>query len=504
MRNSLVNSSVSVGAYSIRTLLGFVTRSIFINLLGVEILGLNGLFTNILSFFSLAELGIGTSIVYELYKPIVLNDKEEIKSLMRLYKNVYNAIGIIIGFLGILLVPMLPLFIKENSISGKVYIYYLLFLFNSVVSYFFTYKRSMLNADQKNYITVVNDLLFYCISVALQIILLVFFHSYTYYLIIQITTTIVSNISITFVVNRQYPFLKEKKVKKLSKDVIQNLKKNVVGNVSSQVGTIIVLGSDNIMLSAFVGLASVGLYSNYTLITNSVKSILQQATNAVIPSIGNLIADSTNGKSYRAFKMYWILNAAISYLAGVLVFAFINNFIFIWLGKKYVLPIHTSFFMSLYLVILMYQGTVRTFISAYGLFWQQRWKAMCEAFLNIVISTLLLVIFKLQIDGVLLGTIFSSACINLWFEPYIVFKYGFKSSAWWYIKNTIWFYFSFFITVIPIIMLNRWLIVTSMFNFLLNIIIIGLIIIIIFMAIFSARLDFRSIIIKLIIKQRRK
>jgi len=169
----MLNSSVSSLIYLFRTILGFVSRTFFIKLLGIEILGLNGLFTNVLSFLSLTELGIGTSIVVELYKPIAFNNRESIKSLMRLYKRAYDAIGLAVGLIGIAIMPILPYVMKDYTVTPVVYLYYVLFLANSVVSYFFTYKRSMLNANQANYVTVINDFGFYLVAKSCYVVLCV-------------------------------------------------------------------------------------------------------------------------------------------------------------------------------------------------------------------------------------------------------------------------------------------------------------------------------------------
>jgi len=484
-RFTVINSSVSTVIYIIRTLLGFVARSIFIYQLGVSFLGLNGLFTNVLSFLSLAELGIGTSIVYELYKPIAMNDREKIKSLMKLYKGAYDFIGIVVFCIGMLVIPVLPFIIKNGIHISNVYSYYVLFLMNSVVSYFFTYKRSLLNADQKNYVTVINDFVFYCATIGLQMYFLVAFHSYMLYLLVQIVATITSNLCISHIVNKRYPFINEKKVYPVSKKVTAELKKNIVGNISSQVGSIIVLGSDNILISAFVGLTVVGIYSNYTLITNAIRSTMQQATSAVVSSFGNLVAQSSADKTYSVFKSYWFVNTCVSFISGISIFSFINNFIAIWIGEKYLLPMHTVFLMSIYLVILMYQGTARTFISAYGLFWQQRWKPIFEATINLVFSLLFMGIFHLGVDGVLMGTLCSSIFVIIWFEPYIVFKYGLQRSVKNYAYNTVEFYCKFLLAVFVISKIQPFLIVTNIVDFIKALIVQGIVIAILFFILFG-------------------
>lgn len=439
-RSSVINSGTSATVYMLKTLIGFVSRTIFIKTLGVQILGLNGLFTNLLSFLSLAELGIGTSIVFELYRPIATADHEAIKSLMRLYRRAYTAIGLVIGTIGISIMPIIPLLIKNYRVTGRVYLYFFLFLLNSVISYFFTYKRSMLNADQTNFLTVINDFIFYCVAFGAQMVSLLRWHSFIFYLLIQVIATLFSNISITIIVDRKYSFLREKSISPVSPIIKKKLAKNIVGNVSSQIGAIVVLGSDNLLLSSFVGLTSVGLYSNYTLISNAVRGIISQATNAIIPSVGNLIVSAKSGHTYSVFKSYWLANSTLSFIAGTGLFTFINKFVKIWIGGNYVLADHTALLMSIYVLALSYQGSSRIFSSAFGLFWQQRWKPLFEIVVNLAVSIALLVVCHMGIDSVLIGTLASTWFVDLWFEPFVLFRYGFSRKATWYILNTVGFY----------------------------------------------------------------
>ena len=188
---SVLNSTTSAAVYMIKLLIGFVSRTFFIKYLGSEYLGLNGLFTNILSFLSLAELGIGTTIVYELYKPLATRNIEEINAFMGLYKKAYDIIGIAIGVLGMGVIPFLPIIVGHNVTIHNIPLLYVLFLANSVVSYFFTYKRSILNADQQNYKVIINDFVFYVIVSIIQIGLLLYTSNFTLYLTVQIAFTLI-------------------------------------------------------------------------------------------------------------------------------------------------------------------------------------------------------------------------------------------------------------------------------------------------------------------------
>lgn len=461
---SVLNSTVSFFIYLLRLIVAFFVRTFFIKYLGVEYLGLNGLFTNILSFLSLAELGIGTTIVYELYRPLAQKNNEEIRAFMRLYKKAYTIIGIVIGVVGVTIIPFLPTIVGHNDIPN-VNILYVLFLTNSVASYFFTYKRSLLNADQQNFKTVINDFVFYVLLSVVQVGLLIGTKSFVLYLVVQIVSTILSNLSISFLVDRQYPFLRYGSVAKLPKSKIHSLVKNVVGNLSSQIGSIVVLGSDNILISMFVGLSAVGLYSNYTLITNAAKSLIQQVTNSVTSSIGNLLASNNRERHYEVFKTYLFINTTFDYFCCVGMFALLNPFITIWIGKEYVLPNHTVMLICIYMGLLIYQNTVRNYSSAYGLFWEQRLKPLFEAVVNLAVSVLLLKVFHMGIDGVLYGTIASTLLVDAWYEPIVVFKYGMLRSARWYFLKTGLFYIKFLIGLFSIEFISPWITVNNISSF---------------------------------------
>lgn len=493
---SLINSTISSIIYFLRLILGFVVRTFFIKYLGAKYLGLNGLFTNILSFLSLAELGFGATMVYELYEPLAKRDERKICAYMDLYKRVYSIIGTVIGILGIILIPFLPLIIKNENQIPNVNLYYILFLSNSVISYFFTYKRSILIADQRNYKVLVNDFAFYVLSSVLQILSLIKSQNFTFYLIIQILTTLASNISISNIANLEYPVIKKKSNYTIPKEDVLKLKKNVIGNISGQIGGVVVLGSDNILISMFVNLASVGIYSNYTLLTNSVKTLMQQATNSITASIGNLVIDRNTNKHYAIFKQYLFLNTSLDYLCITGLFALINPFITIWVGKSYLLPKKTVLLLMVYLFLLIYQNAVRNFCSAYGLFWEQKMIPIYEAITNLTFSLVFLICFHLGIDGVLLGTIFSTLTVDVWYEPYILFKKGMHKPLKEYAIRTIFSYIKILGGLLIVHFFSGIIIVDNITNFLIDFLFSSIYIVVSYLLLFGYEKEFRALVKK--------
>ncbi|MCC9316328.1 hypothetical protein LP125_002818 [Lactiplantibacillus plantarum] len=202
-RKAFVNSTVLTLLQLLTIVLRFVNQTFFIQILGKEFLGLNGLFTNLLTYLSFAKLGIGTSIVFSLYKPIYDNNQKKISALMNFIKRAYTGIGIAIMVLGVALIPLFPYIIKDYGDIQHIPIYFLLYLSNSVVSYFFTYKRSILIADQKEYKSSMNTFKYTLLQTVLQIIVLYFFKAYALYLIVATVCTLISNLSISALVNRE-------------------------------------------------------------------------------------------------------------------------------------------------------------------------------------------------------------------------------------------------------------------------------------------------------------
>lgn len=438
LENSIINSSVSTIIFILNIFIKFILQGVFIHYLGAEYLGLKGLFTNILSMLSLADLGIGTAIVFSLYKPLQLNDIPQIKALVYLYKKIYNFIGIFVCLLGLTIIPFLPLILGKNINIPNIYLIYLLFLMNSVFSYFLAYNRSLLNADQNGYLNILNNFIYLIIVTIGQILILALTGNYILFLIIQVVCTIASNIDISFRVKKRYKDVFDyPETIKLNNKTITTLKKNTIGNLSNKIGTVVVMGSDNILISLFVNLTAVGIYSNYTLIINSIGGIFNQLTGSITASIGNVAVTDDEKTSVSIFFKHYFINFTLLYFSTISMILMIQPFINIWVGKFYLLDNITFALIILNFVITMFRNTSLVFIDAYGLAWIQRWKPIIESILNIVLSLVFLVIFNMGIKGVLLGTILSSLTFISWYEPYIVLRYGVKEKFSAYIKVTV-------------------------------------------------------------------
>lgn len=434
-KNSLRNVIFGLVGQVFTTMLSFASRTIFIYTLGANYLGINGLFSNILSMLSLAELGVGSAIIYNMYKPLADKDEEQLKSLMSLYKKAYTFIGIFISIVGLSITPFLDKIIKDTPDVPYLIFIYLLFLLNSVVSYFYVYKSSLIIADQKNYIVTIKQQKFMLIQTIAQIIILLTTKNYIIYLIIQIICSLLINISISKKADTLYPYLKEKNVKKLDDNSRKKIFKHVLAMMSHKVGGVVVNGTDNILISSFVGVFWVGLYSNYVMIIQIINRFLAQIFNSLTASIGNLNAEDDIEKSYKVYKKVLFVNFWLYGFCTICLFILFNPFIKIWIGEKFLLKSNVVFVIILNFFLMGMRQTTCTFNTTLGLFWNDRYKPWAEAIINIVVSIFLLK--RMGIIGVFLGTAISTISTSLWVDPYILFKYGFKKKLSLYFKDYI-------------------------------------------------------------------
>ena len=425
--NSIINSAMSIVTQVLTVVLNFAVKTVFIKMLSDEYLGVNGLFTNIITMLSLADLGIGIAIPYSLYKPLAKKDEHKINVLMNFYKKVYTIIGIAVLLIGLSLTPFLGLIIKDIPKNvPHLSLIYILFVIHSASSYFFVYKKFLIDSDQKGYITSRIIFTFSTLLSIIQIILLVTTKNYILFLLSSIILVIIQNIYISSKANKLYPFIKNKTDEKLEKEDMEGIKKNVSSLFIYKVGTVIMNGTDNIIISKFIGLIIVGFYSNYVLIINSITTVLNQIFNAITSSIGNLVVTTNKKRSKEVYDNLNFANFWLYALFGVCIIVLINPFINIWIGKKYVMGFSIVFLLVLNFYVLGMQSVTNSFRNAYGLFWIAKYRPIIMVIINIVISVVLVQL--IGIEGVLIGTLISRLVTTAWLDPYIVHKYGFEIS----------------------------------------------------------------------------
>lgn len=426
-RSSIINLIFAITGQSIGLLVSFFARIVFIQVLGAEYLGLNGLFTNILSILSLVELGIGPAIIFSLYKPLAENNTEEVKSLMNLYKKAYIGIGMLILILGISFTPFLEVFIKTIPDIPYIHIIFLLFVIDAAISYFYSYKRSLIISDQKRYIATIYKYSFFIILNIIQIVVLYLTHNFILFLICQIIATFTENILVSKKADKLYPYLKEKNVQKVDKLTFIQITKNVRAMVAHKLGSVIVNSTDSLIISKFVGLVGIGLYSNYQLIINALNIVTSQVFTSITASVGNLGATGTDDKKRAIFNVVFFMNFWIYGFISIFLVVLVNPFIELWIGKDFVLNTSIVLVVILNFYLTGMRKGVLTFRDALGIYWYDRHKPIFESIINLVAS--LILVKELGMVGVFIGTTISTLTTCFWVEPYVLYKYGFKSSV---------------------------------------------------------------------------
>ncbi|WP_342042512.1 lipopolysaccharide biosynthesis protein [Bacillus sp. OTU2372] len=419
VKNSLINISVGLGNQLIITILSFISRTVFINSLGIEYLGINGLFTNILAMLSLAEAGIGSSIMYSLYKPVAENDQNKINVLMKLYKKAYLIIALVILLLGLSVMPFLDFFVKDSNVENINFIY-LIFLLNTVAPYLYIHKNSFLNVCQKNYIVTGIYSISSIISVCLKIGILHFTQNYILYLVIDSIITISNSIIVSIITNRKYPFLRNKTTEKLDKETTTNIIKNIKAIVLQNIGSYLVFGTDNIIISSIVSVAAVGLYSNYNMLIEIFRTFINQVFNNIYHSVGNLVAKETREKVYRLFKIYRLLNFWLYSLVSIFLAIILEPFITLWLGSKFLMGHGVLEILMICFYERGMRNSITTVKTTAGIFYEDRYAPLIQAGINLVFSIVL--VKYIGISGVFLGTLISGLAVPFWTTPYFVYK----------------------------------------------------------------------------------
>lgn len=421
---SAINIIASLGGYALNLVLSFVCRIVFVRELSAEYLGINGLFSNILSILSLTELGIGTAMIYALYSPVAIDDHKKIAAYMKLYGTAYRIIGAVIALLGLLLIPFLHLLIQNPpDIPENITFLYLLFLFSTVSSYFFSYRSSILIANQQNYIVLGISYGIVILQNAAQIIALIVFKNFIIYLILQVVFMLVSNIVISAVAVRKYPYIKSNEVEKLSKPEIKDLAKNVKALTVTKLSGILVNNTDNIVITFFNGLVTTGVVSNYFLLTNVISSLVNQIFTSLSASLGNLNAIGDEQHKYNVFKALNLANFWLYGWASVGIVVLSTDIVAVFFGTEYVMGIKIPIILAINFYMLGMQCVVGLYKSTMGLFRYGQYVLLFTAVLNLLGDILLGK--QWGVFGIFVATAIARLFTNTWYEPFVVFKHGF-------------------------------------------------------------------------------
>ncbi len=430
VNNSILNLITGFGGHILSLVLDFVVRTVFIYTLGKQYLGINGLFSDILSMLSLANLGIGTAIVYRLYEPLAKKDLHRIKMLVKFYKQAYITIGFIIFGLGLLTIPFLPILIKDYSTLAERGVdatqLFLLFLLNSATSYWFlAYRTSVINANQERYLIQVFNTVTHILTCIAKILILVFFKDFMIYTAVGIGIGIVVSLARGIFAKRRHPEFFEKEEDHLSKREISEMLKDCGALFVYKTNSVAIKASDTMVLSAFIGLETVGMYSNYLLFYKTCVTLFGQILDSFRASLGNLYATSSVEKRYRFFKIANFLMAVVFGTAAVGIAVCANELISIWIGKSFVIPQPMPILIGIELYfagILDNLGQVR---HVSGVFRQMWFRPILSTIVNIIVSVVLALYWG--VCGVTIGTIAAFVLTNYLIDPHLIYKYTFEN-----------------------------------------------------------------------------
>ena len=336
VKNSVRNIGYRLVSQVASIILKFVSRTIFIYILGVEYLGINGLFSEVLQMLSLADLGFGTAMVFSMYKPLAEHDEKRLTRLVALYKRIYTIIAIVITVIGVALVPFLKYLVNLDQNIPYLKIYYLLYLANTVSSYLVVYKTCILNADQKNYLVSKYNTIFNFIFIIITSVVLLLTHNFMVYLVTQVVVTYANNFYVSHVAEKLYPYINNK-VEKLPKEEGKKIFENVKSVFIYKVANTLVGSTDNTLISVLIGTVAVGFYSNYSMVINNIVLFINIVFSSVTASIGNMVVEANKKKNYDVYCLMQQVSFLLSTVAITVTYLMINDLIYVWLGEKFIL-----------------------------------------------------------------------------------------------------------------------------------------------------------------------
>ena len=442
VHRSLMNIKVGMIFYILSLFLAFFSRKIFLDCLGAEFIGLTGMLHNIMSFLSVAELGIGTSIVFFLYKPLQEDSHQKINEVMSILAFLYRCIGCIIGLGGLIVSIFFPWWFSNLSTGlSLVYFAFYSFLCSSVAGYVFNYKQLLVSANQRQYLV---NAYFQTISIVqslVQIILAYYYRNLWLWVVVGLIFTVIGIIIFNFRIRQLYPWLDinlrqgRENLKKYP-EVLKKTKQIFVQKIKD----FILYRSDEILVGAFVSVINVAYYGNYTMIINKFLYLVNILSDGLSAGVGNLLAE---GNEKNIMKVYWEMTAARFFILGIIIFSllmFLQPFLGCWLGQQYQLNEIIVYLLIFNLFIRLQPAAVYIFLGAAGLF-SDVWAAWVELIVNLMVTLLLAPTYG--IIGILLGKIISFFIISMFWKPYYLFSQGFHKSVWDYWRGMTSYYILF-------------------------------------------------------------
>lgn len=412
----------------------FVIRTVMIYFLGIEYVGLNGLFTAILQVLNLAELGVGSAMVFSMYKPIAEEDSETICALMQLYRKYYRLIGLIVCAGGLTIAPFLHLLIKGDLPAGiNLYVLYFLNLGATVLSYWlFAYKNCLLTAHQRNDVSSKIGICVSTLEYILQFIALIVFHSYYLYLAVKLITQILQNIFTAVMAQRFYPQYRPGGI--LDSKITKGINSKVMDLFTAKIGSVIVNSADTIVISAFLGLTTLAIYNNYYYILSSIIGFVAIIFNSCLAGIGNSLITETPEKNYNDFKIFTFIIVWFAGFCSCCLLCLYQPFMMLWIqNESAMFSMIEVVCLSSYFFVYELAAMMIQYKDAAGIWHEDRFRPLVTALGNLVMN--LIAVQFIGIVGVLLSTVVSFAIIGIPWLVHNIFSLLFYRRPWEYMKR---------------------------------------------------------------------
>ncbi|RHV70521.1 polysaccharide biosynthesis protein [Roseburia sp. OM02-15] len=389
----------------------FLMRTAMIYLMGIEYLGLNSLFASVLQVLNLAELGVGSAMVYSMYKPIAEDDTVTICALMKLYRTYYRGIGLVIAVIGIILTPFVPKLISGTVPLGiNIYILYILNLFATVLSYWlFAYKNSILQAHQRTDIVSKVTLITNSLQYGVQIFVLFFFRNYYYYVIVMFATQALTNIVTAIVVDKLYPMFKPRG--NVKRKQVKKINQRIRDLFTSKIGFVIYDSADTIVISSFLGLTMLAVYQNYFYILSAITGFISVIFSACTAGIGNSIVTETKEKNCNDLNKLTFIICWLAGFCSVCLLCLYQPFMELWVGKELMFPFSTVICFVVYFFVRQLNSLFNLYKDASGMWHEDRFRPLAAALTNLGLN-LILVQF-IGIYGILLSTVLAILCVGM-------------------------------------------------------------------------------------------
>lgn len=410
---------------AVTILSNFTMKTVFIKFMGVQYTGISSLFTDILAALSIVELGFATAISYALYRPLHEKDSLHISKIMFLFRRIYRIVFAVVLAAGGLAIPVLDRVVKDvPDIQENIHVVFVFFLMKTAMSYLFSYKAILLEADQKKFVVSRICIVSCLITMALEVSVIVFTGNYMLYLAVMVVTVLVRNLVVSAVANKHYPFLKQYGGETLSPEEKERIYRHVKALSVYKVSGGLLKNVDSTIISVMLSTTAVGFLSCYRMIVNSVDALFGQVFEAITPSVGNLAVSEDPDRQYEVFSAAFFLSFVLGNFICTSLVTLLNPFITLWLGEEYLLGMEIVVILAVDTYLSTLLRGCEGFRNGNALFVEGKYRPAVMVAINILLSVLLAK--ELGIFGVLLATVISRLCTHVWYDPWLIYRRVFK------------------------------------------------------------------------------